>query len=202
MTWGLVLDPPEAPTISNRVMLNLNSGPIRVDQSGINWGDAAIQSFMAEQGRIGSAPVDYIVPNRTITVPLAVFTDELGGTTYEQAKRMLTSKVARIQAEGGVLKRTTDTGEYTPVYADIVDATLSFPDVWGETAEFENNINLTLTALPDFYGSEITLDGIGTSTTVAPGGQVLQQNGRNAFILGDFPARTRIQMWDITGYDQ
>jgi len=199
MTWGLVLDPPEAPTISNRTMLNLNHGPIRVDQAGINWGDAAIQSYMAEQGRIGAAPVDYIVPNRTITIPLAVFTDELSGATYDQAKRMLSSKVARIQAEGGVLRRTTETGAYSPIYADIVDATLTFPDVWGETAEFENNVSLTLTALPDFYGSEIALDEI---DSVAPGGVVLQQNGRQAFVLGDFPARTRIQMWDITGYDQ
>jgi len=205
VTFGLVLDPPEANTAFNpnvivgtHSQLDLNSGPIRVDQAGIDWGDAAITAFMAEQGRIGASPVDYLIPNRTIVIPLAVFTDELSGVTYDQAKRMLTAKIGRIQAEGGVLKRTTDTGAYSPIYADIVDAALNFPDVWGETAEFETNVRLTLTALPDFYGQEITLDTV-TSTAFGDFGGVLQQNGSQAFIAGDFPARTRIVVTNGAG---
>jgi hypothetical protein len=202
MTFGLVLDPPEAPTISGRTMLNLNSGPIRVDQAGIEWGDAIVTQFMAEQGRIGQAPVDYVIPNRTITIPLAVFTDEVSGVTYDQAKRQLQTKVARLQEEGGVLRRTTDTGAYSPIYADIVDAVLSFPDIWGETGQIEVNVRLTLTALPDFYGSEIVLDTVDTTKGAGPGGnpisahflQVLTRNSVQAPILGDHPARARIMV--------
>jgi hypothetical protein len=181
--FGLVLDPVEAPTISNRQPLNLNSGPIRIDQAGLDWGDAAIQAFMAQQGRMGSAAVDYIVPNRTITIPLAVFTDELSKVTYDQAKNALASKVALLQQEGGVLRRTSSVGANTPVYADIVDAVLNFPDIWGETAAVEPNVRLTLTVLPDFYGAEILLDPVATAGGLSA---LLTQGGTNYCTNGSF----------------
>jgi len=202
VAFGLTLDPPEAYTVTGRTELNLNGGPIRVDQAGIDWGDAAIQAFMAQQGRYGAAPVDYVIPNRTISIPLAVFTDELSGTTYDQAKRMLSAKIGMIQREGGVLKRSTDTGAYSPVYADIVDATINFPDVWGDSGEIEVNVHVTLTALPDFYGSEIVLDSMTSQSSTDDIKGVLLKNGAVAPILGDWPGRCRITISDTSGNDQ
>jgi hypothetical protein len=119
------------------------------------------------------------------------------------AKTQLMNKVARFQAEGGSVQRMPG------LYGDIVNATLTFPDVWGEAAGLEPDVILKLDCLPDFYGDEIALDqitasdlpplndgsgsGLGMSHTyVYAFYAALKRNGVTAFIKGDYPGRMRI----------
>lgn len=151
---SVVLDP-SAVADSGRVELNLNSGAIRVGEDGIDWGDAAIEQYLAEQER-GQLPVDFRIPNRQITIPLILGAD--GASGYYDAKKQLQSKVALIQSEGGWLSRTfppTGSPGGDDLYADIVGATLKLPDKYGNLGI--NEALLTLEAIPDFYGDEITL---------------------------------------------
>ena len=186
-TWVVAIDPPAI--VPTRTELNLNSGPIAVDQEGIDWGEAAIQAYMAEQ-RWGSATVDYRVPNRQIVIPLGLGMTE-HGETEEEARNKLQQKVGLLQREGGVLKRQRVGGE--PLYADIVNATLHLPDKFGETHGVEDKVELHLECLPDFYGEEIELDSIIQENQVIG---VLQKSGSAAKIAGDYPARCRIVLKD------
>ena len=155
MTWTVELDP--AAVIAGRTALNLNSGNIQVSNAGIDWGDAAIQQYLAEQ-RWGQTPVSYRVPNRTPKIPLLL--GKTGGTIAEEEKARLElqKKVSLLQRQGGVLLRQRAGGEAQ--YADIVNATLTLPDVYGETGGVEPNVVLALETLPDFYGEEIELDAV------------------------------------------
>ena len=186
------LDPPSVAV--NRTELKLNDGPIRIDVAGIDWGDAAIQAYMADF-QIGSSAVDYRIPNRTVHIPLFLGADE--SDDFDWAKGRLMQKVGRMQQEGGWLQRQPG------LYADVVNATLTFPDVWGESAGVEPNIVLQLECLPDFYGDEIMLDAmtVATSANAAAGlvsmpGNVmfgpLQLSGAVARIRGNYPARCRL----------
>lgn len=150
----LILDPAEnAPT--GRVPLDCDNpqGAIRVQQNGIDWGDAAIQEYLAD-ARVGSVPVDFRVPNRTIKVPLGLGMDDSG--LFDVARRALQAKVGRFEEEGGTLKRQVEDGTF--VYADVVSATLTLPDKFGEAAKLEDSVTLQLECLPDFYTDEIVLD--------------------------------------------
>lgn len=183
--YVVTLDPPAVAL--QRAELDLNGGPIMVDQKGIDWGDAAIQAYMANEQRWGSTAVSYRVPNRTVTIPLFVSNDPAGG--FSAAYDALRQKVARMQLEGGWLKR--DTGRGSPMYADVQSATLGFPDVYGETGHVEPNVMLHLECLPDFYGDTVTLDPLaGTGEIVG----VLKQGGVAAVIAGDYPARCQINV--------
>lgn len=140
---AVTLDP--SAVASGRTALELNSGAIRIGPDGPDWGDAAIESAMAELAR-GSAPVDFRIPNRQIKIPLLLGAD--GADNFATAKRQLQQKVALFQSEGGWLGR----GE--GFYADIVNATLAFPDKHGTVYGVEGDVGLTLEAIPDFYGEE------------------------------------------------
>ena len=203
-TWGVVLDPPGIGPA--RTSLNLNdtssTGAIRVDQAGINWGDAVIQAYMSD-AVIGSGVVDYRIPNRMVSLPLFLGASTGNRTTdtalFLQARSNLQRKVALLQREGGILLRQTDVDN---LYADVVNATLTFPDKWGESGSIEPDVHLTLECLPDFYGDEITLDSTVAPSTTGVVTQVLQQGGSQAVIAGDYPARCRLIVTDASGRDQ
>lgn len=196
------LDPPGA--ISGRTMLDLTAAPFGLGDmqgGGIDWGDAQIQAFMSQQ-KWGSSSVDFVVPNRMVKVPLFLGTGDYASlaeqvAAEEAARAKLQQKVARLQAEGGVLLRQRTGGP--AMYADIVNATLTLPDEWGEAAGIEANVVLTLECLPDFWGDEIALDSIAATGWCA---SVLEQAGTQAVIEGDYPARCRIVLTDTSGHDQ
>lgn len=176
----LVLDPIEVS--GGRTALSLNSGAIKVGDDGPDWGDAQVEAYMAEQSR-GSLPVDYRIPNRTITIPLLLGAS--GSAGYRNARKQLHSKVALIQQEGGWLKR----GD--AMYADIVNATINTPDKWGWRG-LEPDVVLTLEAVPDFYGDEVDL-GLHTETSLNE--LTFVETG----IEGDYPGRVRIQVTEADG---
>lgn len=183
--YEIVLDPHEVAD-AGRVELDLNSGPIRVDQAGIDWGDAAIQAYMADLS-VGSVAVDYRLPNRTVTIPLGLGMDDSGQAGFDAARQALNQKVALIQREGGWLKRTSNVG---PLYADVVSATLTEPDRWGEAGAVEPDVKLVLECLPDFYGDEVDLGALAQSPVTF------------TTIEGDHPGRVRIRVTDLSGDDQ
>lgn len=198
--WGVQLDPPAVATA--RTALDLNVDPVRVDQKGIDWGQAAITAYMAQQSKYGSAPADFIVPNRTVTIPLFLGTgsypsQEAAIVGEENARSQLQQKVGLLQREGGFLLRQRAGGP--AMYADIVNATLTLPDVYGETAGVEPDVSLVLECLPDFYGDEVTLDAI-SATGVYTG--ILKLSGATAVVQGDYPARARIIVTDTSGDNQ
>jgi hypothetical protein len=186
----IILDPSEVAT--GRTELNITSGAITVDKDGVNWGDAAIQAYMAEQER-GSAPVDFRIPNREIQIPLVLQTS--GTVTLDQARDKLQKKVSRIQQEGGWLKRVL-TGTGGTVFADVVNATLQLPGGWMQAHRAtEPEATLSLEAIPDFYGSEITLsDHVETTATEL----VFTETG----IKGDYPGRVRLMVDNDQATDQ
>src|SRR6185437_7128581 len=194
-SFALAIDPPTV--ISGRTELKLNSGAIQTTNAGVDFGEAAVAQYMSEQ-RYGQTPVSYRVPNRTITIPLVVGAKANGTVAEEEdARRELNEKVALLQRQGGVLLRQREGAE--PLYADIVDAILTLPDVYGETGGVEPNVSLKLECLPDFYGEEITLDTVEQTGQIV---QVLQQAAKQAVIAGDYPARTRIVLTEKAKHDQ
>lgn len=99
----------------------------------------------------------------------------------------------------GVLGESVSETGGEPLYADIVTASLTLPDVYGETGGVEPNTVLKLECLPDFYGEEITLDTVEQTGQID---QVLQRGGKQAVIAGDYPARTRIILTEKSKNDQ
>jgi hypothetical protein len=189
----VTLDPASA--ISSRSELNLNSGAIQVSQDGIDWGEAQIKAFLAEQ-LYGETLAEYRVPNRVVTIPLGL---GMGGVPehQEESRRKLSEKVALLQRQGGVLMRQREGG--VPMYADVMTATLTMPDKWGETGYVEPGVTLKLECLPDFYGEEIELDVIeGTGQLVG----VLNKSSAQAVIAGDYPARARLVLTEGEGQIQ
>ena len=197
MAYTVQLDPPAVAT--GRTMLNLNAGPFSIGGTaggvGVDWGQSVLTEYLAQQGQYGSTVADFIIPNRTITIPLLLG----GGPTddVEAAMQSLRQKVALFQREGGWLLRQRSGGP--AMYADVVSATLTLPDVWGETGDVEPDVVLTLECLPDFYGDEVTLD-VQAATGVFDA--VLTQGGQPAVIQGDHPARCRIVVTDTSGNPQ
>lgn len=196
--WVVNLDP--ASVIENRVELSLNSTTIQIDGTkGIDWGQSEIMPFLAT-GKYGEPITDSRVPNRVVTIPLLLGAGANGTeAAEEEARAKLQAKVALFQREGGALERKRGNGE--PLYADIVYAALTIPDIYGELGAVENNVNLVLTCKPDFYGEPITLEALtGDGYIVEPleaGGKV----GR-AEIKGDYPARATITLTDTSGNNQ
>lgn len=197
--WIVQLDPPAVAT--DRVVLDLNSGPIQIGGSagngvGIDWGDAEVTAYETQQGQYGNSVSDFVYPNRTITIQMI-----LGGTGYEDqeedARSQLQQKVSLLQREGGQILRQRNGGP--AMYADIVKAQLTIPDVYGEVADVEPDVQLVLETLPDFYGDEITLDQI-HCTGICDA--VLTEGGQPAVIEGDYPARCRIVVTDRSGHAQ
>ncbi|HTE59541.1 MAG TPA: hypothetical protein VK631_04275, partial [Solirubrobacteraceae bacterium] len=157
-----------------------------IDFEGVDFGDSAIESYMAEAA-LGQIPVDYRLPNRVITIPLNLM--ERGNVSFEGIRRSIQAKAAMFQQQGGWLMREVNG---TPWYADVVSATLR---LGGSTLQAVSDIDadavLTLECVPDFYGDEITLDDI-TETSAAEIVRVLQLSAANAVIKGDYPGRVRI----------
>lgn len=185
MSYTVILDPSAVAT--GRRELDLNSGPIRVAQAGIDWGDAAITAFMADQQRYGSAPVEFRIPNRMVTIPLGLGMDD--SDSEETVRSQLQQKVALLQREGGWLLRQTGSGP--AMYADVVNATLHLPDVWGDGGGVEPDVVLTLECLPDFYGDEIALNTItatGECHAVLTGSTISE--GENVIADGSFESDT------------
>lgn len=170
-----------------RAPLDLNNGSILVDQKGIDWGDSAVTPYEADF-KVGSASVSSRAPNRIVHIPLLLGGDGL--SQEETVRSQLQEKVGLIQAEGGCVLRQRGSGQ--AMYADIVSATLTLPDVYGETGDVEPDVVLTLECLPDFYGDEIALDNISTVSYEIDA--VLMQGGEVAVIQGDSDARVRIQL--------
>jgi hypothetical protein len=179
MSEIITLDPAEE--TDNRTELAINTGAITVAADGIDWGNAEVQQYQAQQER-GQTAVDIRYPNRTVTVPLTI--RDTSGTSFQQARRNLHSKIGRLQREGGVLKRILSTGG--TFYADIVNATLTQGDQWmADHRETEPGARLVLECAPDFYGPEVTLsDHITTTAT--------ELIWTETNIGGDYPGRVRI----------
>ena len=148
MAETIVLDPTEVATARTQFDLT----PF-IDAAGPDWGDAAITQYLAEANR-GQIPVDYRVPNRTITIPLNVMAR--GTVTFDQARSQIQAKAGLMQREGGWLKRVTSGG--TAVFADITNATLKYGGGWSQAYKsYDVDASLVLEAIPDFYGAEIDL---------------------------------------------
>lgn len=195
--YTVILDPSAVST--NRTQLNLNSGAFSIGGTeagtGVDWGQSAITTYETEQQVWGNAVADFRVPNRTITIPLMVAADD--DTDFETALQQLRQKVSLFQREGGWLLRQRDDGP--ALYAQVVNATLTLPDVWGEAGDLEPDVSLVLEALPDFFGDEITLDQIHCTGYCD---SVLKQSGVQAVIEGDHPGHVRIVVTDTSGTDQ
>lgn len=179
----LVLDPAEI--ANERVSFNLTP---YVGEAGPDWGDAAIEQFLADVER-GQLPIDYRVPNRTVTIPL-ILTER--DEDYDTLRTTLQQKVALWQRQGGWIKRATTTGA---VYAEVTGATLKLGGSTMATVyELDVDAILTLTCIPDFFGDEINLPSV-TGT----GEAVIVYTDR---IRGDYPGRCRIIVNENVGNDQ
>jgi hypothetical protein len=184
MAETLVLDPIE-------VSLRRTSFDITpyIDQSGPDFGDAAIEQYLAD-AQIGQIPVDFKLPNRTITIPL-LLTNR--GMTFEQLRSSFQQKTGLLQREGGWIKRTTAIGA---LYADIVGAQLKFG---GSTAQalwgIDADAVLTLTVLPDWYGDEIVIPSV--SNPQADGELLYTIDA----VKGNLPARARLAVQNLSTTD-
>jgi len=185
----VILD--DASIAVGRTALNLNSGSIKVAEGGIDWGDAAIEPYLADMSR-GSAPVDFRVPNRQVSIPLILGAN--GQSGYSTARRNVQAKAALHQREGGWLKRVMKNGEVC--YLDVVNATLRLSgDSSASQLDIDGNALLTLDTLPDFYGDEITLSD--HTETTSP-----ELIFTEATVKGDYPGRLRLVVDDDQGVDQ
>lgn len=187
----LILDPEEVAS-ADRAQLDLHSGSIRVAEGGPDWGQAEVDTFMAKL-RMGSLPIDTEWPNRTITIPLLVG----ASGDFDAARILLQEKVGRINEEGGWLKRQIIGGSYGEagayLFADIVKATLKLGGDSTQAREgVDANAQLTLEALPDFYGDPISLTAFEGTGGAASTFQ----------IKGNMPGRLDMTVADLSGNDQ
>lgn len=171
----VVLDPSEVAT--GRTELDITEF---IGETGPDWGDAAIEQYLADAHR-GQLPVDFRVPNRTITIPLTVRSSI--DYTFEQLRTAVQAKAALFQREGGWIKRQTAVG---PVYADIVGATLKLGGGTLQAFGFvDADAVLTLEAIPDFYGDEFgDLTDTFTSDTITGGPWVFDAGDGSASVTG------------------
>lgn len=187
-TEAVVLDPSEVAVSRTELDITFWMTP-----DGPDWGTAEITAYMAEQAR-GESPVDYRVPNRTVTIPL-ILKNQPGGLTFDQIRDQLQSKVARLQQEGGWLKRhVEDIG--ASVYLDVVNASLALGGDWLQARrDLDLHAALTLECIPDFYGDEITLgDHVETSAA--------EIVFTETTVVGNYPGRVRLVVDDDQGVDQ
>lgn len=188
MAERIILDPTEIAG-STRTQIDITDW---IDQEGVDWGEAAIDAFMADRAR-GAIPVDYTVPNREITSGLKLVTK--GGTTAITARSNIQAKIALFQKEGGWIKRVTNSGG--TVYADVVDAAFTATSVsgWESRQDVDIDASFRLTCVPDFYEDERTLSDH-TETSLPE----LVFNEED--IVGDYPARVRIVVDEDDAEDQ
>jgi hypothetical protein len=153
-----------------------------IDHEGIDWGDAQIAAFMSETD-VGEVPVDFRMPNRQITIPLAFV--NRGTITAQVARARLQAKLALFQREGGWVKRVTNSGG--TVYADVVDGAFHATSAPGYASNRDEDYeaSATLSLIPEFYGNEITL-GDHSTTTAA------ELVFTETTVRGDVPGRVRL----------
>lgn len=187
MSERVILDPAEGG--SGLYELDISDW-IRAEP-GPDWGDAAVAAYMADQ-TYGSAPVDYRVPNRMITLPLVLRTKT--GASFDTIRTLVQGKVTRWQQEGGVLKRVTSNGG--TVFADIVNASLKEGGAWSQAwKDYDVDAQIELETLPEFYENEIALpDHV---ETTLPEITFTEVN-----IKGDYPARVRWVVDEDQGQNQ
>lgn len=186
MSEQIILDP--SAVADHRTELEITDF---IKWEGVDWGDAEIAAYMAEAER-GQIPVDFRVPNRTITIPMTL--QPRGAITFNAIRQQLQAKAALFQREGGWLERSIDG---TSWYADVVNATLRLGGS-GLAAAGRVDVDATLTieCVPDFYGDEVTLSD--HAETSAPE-LIFVESGP---ILGDYPARCRILIDEDQGQQQ
>ena len=185
MTETIVLDPTAVSGV--RTQLDITSW---VKADGVNWGDAAITAYMAD-AQIGSLPVDYRIPNRVIQIPLVL--KNVGGTTFAAIRTSLQKKIGLFHREGGWIMRQVGA---TPLYADVVDATLHLGGSWMQAYQSADiDATLQLQCRPDWYGDEVTL-GNHSETTNAQ--LVFTETG----ITGNYPGRMRLIVSNDSANDQ
>jgi hypothetical protein len=181
----IVLDP--AAVATSRTSVDITAF---VSSEGIDWGDAAIEGYMADAER-GSTLVDFRIPNRIVTIPLKLQTR--GATTFNTIRRNIQAKIGQFQQEGGWMSRTTSVGT---LYGDVVSATLRLGGDWYQAnKDYDVNAVLTLEVVPDWYGAEVSLDDK-TETTLPTFVKVMQLSASDAVIAGDYPGRVRIVVDD------
>ena len=194
MTEAVLLDPPGVYT-ETRTQLDITQfikGP-----AGVDWGDAAIQSYLADQV-VGSVVVDRRLPNRQIKIPLVIKAPT--STLFGTIRNNIQQKVGIFQRWGGLLARVINGVYY---YVDVEDATLH---LGGSTYQADPNSPvdvdgvLTLDTLPDWFGAESTCTLASASFGCLTG--KLQQSSADAIIAGNLPGRVRIQVSDTSGSDQ
>jgi hypothetical protein len=191
MSETVVLDP--AAVATSRTALDITNY-ISVD--GVDWGDAAIEAYLAK-GHVGSTPVDFDIPNRTVTIPLVL--KAVGATTFETIRAQVQAKVGLFHREGGWISRQTSIGT---MYADVVSATLKMGGDWLQAFKsVDVNAVLSLELRPDWYGAEVTLDDKVETTALALT-TVLKQSASDAVITGNYPGRVRIVADEDQGQTQ
>ena len=180
----VVLDPSE---MSDNASFDITAF---VASAGPDWGDAVIQQIVADAGVEGQIPIDFTIPNRTITVPLAL--QDRAGVAFHDARLFLQQKVALFMAQGGWIKRHTTWGD---VYAEIVNAQLKLGgSTMQATLDVDTDAQLVLTTLPAWLGREQDLGTVNGFGEV----DIVTDNP----IDGNHPGRMRIVVTDTSGSDQ
>jgi hypothetical protein len=187
----VVLNPFQV-ALEGRVELNLHQGAILIRQEGPDWGDTEVEAFSAK-GHLGQITVDVDMPNRVITIPIAL---GLEGD-FDEARIALEAEVGRINEEGGWLKREIIGGSYGEagerLYADIVKATLSLSDDTKVASQgFDDDAELILETLPDFYGEWLEEPAFSGG---ASGARTTMQ------IKGTMPGRVKLEVIEKSGVD-
>lgn len=202
MSELVTLDPPAI--AGTRIQLDLTDW---IGPEGPNWGDAAVEQYLADQ-EVGSLPVDYRIPNRRVSIPINLL--DQAALTFEQIRTLIQQTTGLWQREGGWLARTiTDAaGGTRTIYLDVVGASLH---LGGGTLQALHGIDtdavLELETLPDWYGDEIgdTTDTFGSSF---PGTTWLYDTGSGTLsaaggvLVPSSTAEKRIYMPDVEWYDQ
>jgi len=190
MSERIVLDPAAvADPGRTEIVLTDDAGAIRIASEGPSWGEATVETFMAE-AEYGSSPVDRTYPTRTPEIPLLILdTDDV---SFDQGRRQLQEWVGLVQETGrGWIERETANGS---IYYDVVRATLRLGgdslQAWGQV---DANAALQLEVLPDGYGDEVLLG----SARLTGGGVV-----RLPDVPGDWSARMRAVIRDTSGNPQ
>ncbi len=191
-TESIILDPSEVAD-AERTELDIHDGDILVAKSGPDWGESALQLYKTQQAW-GEVVVDTWAPNRQVQIPLVVGGNNPVG--FSAARLALQAKVARIQAEGGWLKRTLKDGK--KLYLDIVRGGASLKMGGGDEQalyDIDADAVLTLECLPDFYEDEITSsDHVETTNP--------ELIAVEAVAKGDYPGRLTITVDEDSGVDQ
>jgi hypothetical protein len=183
------LDPAEV-ALSGRVAVDIT--PVIQADTGVDWGDAAISQYQAEAER-GQMPVDFRVPNRTVTIPLVI--TQRGTVTFETWRSWLQHKASLFQTDGGHLRRITNGGG--TVFADVVNASLKLGGGWGQAHKgYDVEGQLVLECIPDFYGAEVEAGSDTVQTTLNHAIKTVTG------VQGNYPARVRVAIDNDQATDQ